>query len=356
MKYITYLYIFALAVLCNPGIFMKNKSYSNILYSFIFTFILYITFDFVNTYIENYEQYNIDVKGVNGLVDLLKTQSDNDTKKIDIHNNLFQEEGQNDAKCWNALGKNQKEIEIIKMQLDSYSGTQESIDKLNTKLNEQKREVENLEEELKDLRGINREIDQLELDIKNYLIEINSLKDKLEVYKDTDDSIGEVIRKTAKIDTNITNVQNELSKYIEIGNIKQQRQTMNELENKYRMLRNDIPQQENEIFQLREKKKRRDGCIPTNSKVTLTQHCGYNGWNYDYNTGNYGTVPSGGISGIKIPSDLKITVYNEPNFSGERTTFEGPRNISCLVNEKSGLSGGNWNDRVHSYKIVQTKW
>ena len=98
MKLTSYLYIFALAVLCSPGFFLKDKSTQNILYSLIFTVLLYITFDFVNKYTENYEQYNVDVKGVDSLVDLIKTQSGgNDSKKIDINNQLFQEAGADDA-------------------------------------------------------------------------------------------------------------------------------------------------------------------------------------------------------------------------------------------------------------------
>ena len=84
MKFTSYLYIFALTVLCSPRFLIKDKSPNYILYSIIFTLILYITFDFVNKYTENYEQYNVDVKGVDSLVDLIKTQGGtNDSKKID---------------------------------------------------------------------------------------------------------------------------------------------------------------------------------------------------------------------------------------------------------------------------------
>ena len=273
MKLTSYLYIFALAVLCSPGFFIKHKSTQNILYSFIFTILLYITFDFVNKYTENYEQYNVDVKGVDSLVDLIKTQSGgNEPKKIDINNQLFQEAGADDANCWNALGKNQKELEIIKVQLDSYAGSKESIDNLNTQLDSQKQEVDKLQEELKGFEGTKADIDQINIQIKNYQTEIDKLKQQLAVYNQTEQTIGEINNQISKIQTTITDLNTKLSNCNALnsekeqniatltGNISEQGTTISTLETRKTNLTNDIPSQNNTINSMRSRINSREGC------------------------------------------------------------------------------------------------
>ena len=76
MKPITSIYIFVLYILFVPGFITtaSNNMKTNLLYSFLFAIVLYCTFDLVNYSYENYQQYDVDVKGVNSLVDLLKMQ------------------------------------------------------------------------------------------------------------------------------------------------------------------------------------------------------------------------------------------------------------------------------------------
>jgi len=282
MKLTSYLYIFALAVLCSPGFFIKNKPTQNILYSLIFTVLLYITFDFVNKYTENYEQYNVDVKGVDSLVDLIKTQSGgNDTKKIDINNQLFQEAGANEANCWNALGKNQKELEIIKVQLDSYAGSKESIDKLNTQLDSQKQEVEKLQDGLKGFEGTKTEIDQINIQIKKYQTEIDKLKQQLVLYNQTEQTIGEINNQISKIQTTITDLNTKISECNTLnsgkeeniatltGNIREQGTTISTLETRKTNLTNEISSQNSSISSLNARKSNLTNEISSqNSSIT----------------------------------------------------------------------------------------
>ena len=223
MKFTSYLYIFSLAVLCSPRFLIKDKSHNYILYSLIFTLVFYITFDFVNKYTENYEQYNVDVKGVDSLVDLIKTQGGtNDSKKIDINNHLSQEAGANEANCWNALGKNQKELEIIKVQLDSYAGSKESIDKLNEQLDAQKEEIDKLQDELKGFEGTKAEIDQINIQIKNYQGEIDKLQQQLTLYNQTSETIGGVNNQIAKVQSAITDLNTRISQCNTLNSGKEQ--------------------------------------------------------------------------------------------------------------------------------------
>jgi peptidoglycan hydrolase CwlO-like protein len=306
MKLTSYLYIFALAVLCSPGFFIKNKPTQNILYSLIFTVLLYITFDFVNKYTENYEQYNVDVKGVDSLVDLIKTQSGgNDSKKIDINNQLFQEAGADDANCWNALGKNQKELEIIKVQLDSYAGSKESIDNLNTQLDSQKQEVEKLQNGLKGFEGTKTEIDQINIQIKKYQTEIDKLKQQLVLYNQTEKTIGEINNQISKVQTVITDLNTKISECNTLnsgkeeniatltGNIREQGTTIFTLETRKTNLTNDITSQNNTINSLRSRINSREGCDPTTLLFTSSgDNPNFkNIWSGWYNSG--GSVTSG---------------------------------------------------------------
>lgn len=271
MKFTSNLYIFALTVLCSPGFFIKYKTTHYILYSFVFTLVLYITFDFVNKYTENYEQYNVDVKGVDSLVDLIKTQG-GDQKKIDINNQLFQVEGTNDANCWNALGKNQKELEIIKVQLDSYAGSTESVDKLNNQLDSQKQEVEKLQDGLKGFEGTKTEIDQINIQIKNYQGEIDKLKQQLMLFNQTEKTIGEINNQISKVQTVITDLNIKISTCNTLNtgkeenittltrNISGQGSTISSLETKKTTLTNDIASQNGTITSLQSRINSRDDC------------------------------------------------------------------------------------------------
>ena len=354
MKFTSNLYIFALTVLCSPGFFIKYKTTHYILYSFVFTLVLYITFDFVNKYTENYEQYNVDVKGVDSLVDLIKTQG-GDQKKIDINNQLFQVEGTNDANCWNALGKNQKELEIIKVQLDSYSGTKESTDTLNKQLNEQKKEIEILEEALKEFRGTKGEIDLINIQIEKYQDEIDDLKDKLFVYNQTEKTIGEVNKKIFKIQTNVTDLNTKIS-------------NCNTLNGKNQgiidKLKNDIGRQELEMKFLQDRIDGRYNCI---KKIRLKFRVGSQQWDgsgavkYIYLTKNNKRVTNivnvtGKYFDKKKTYYLEFTTDYNQQLDGLYIDVgnDGIR-IDSIGIEK--LVNGNWKTILNSYtpKLVWIK-
>jgi len=357
MKLTSSLYIFALAVLCSPGVFIKHKSPSYVIYSLIFSFILYITFEFINIYTENYEQYNVDVKGVDSLVDLLKIQGGNDeSKQIDIHNNFSQEDGNgNDANCWNALGKNQKELEIIKVQLDSYSGTKESTDTLNKQLNEQKKEIEILEEALKEFRGTKGEIDLINIQIEKYQDEIDDLKDKLFVYNQTEKTIGEVNKKIFKIQTNVTDLNTKIS-------------NCNTLNGKNQgiidKLKNDIGRQELEMKFLQDRIDGRYNCI---KKIRLKFRVGSQQWDgsgavkYIYLTKNNKRVTNivnvtGKYFDKKKTYYLEFTTDYNQQLDGLYIDVgnDGIR-IDSIGIEK--LVNGNWKTILNSYtpKLVWIK-
>lgn len=381
MKLTSYLYIFALAVLCSPGFFLKHKSTQNILYSLIFTVLLYITFDFVNKYTENYEQYNVDVKGVDSLVDLIKTQSGgNDSKKIDINNQLFQEAGADDANCWNALGKNQKELEIIKVQLDSYAGSKESIDKLNNQLETQKQEIDKLQEELKGFEGTEAKIDQINIQIKNYQTEIDKLKQQLALYNQTEQTIGEINNQISKIQTTITDLNTKISECNTLnsvkeqniatltGNIKEQGTTITTLETRKNNLTNDISSQNGTISLLNTKKNNLSKDLPSHestinslrSRINSREGCGspvhvlggwsMGPWHLFWRGGQ--VFGSHGAQWIWYSANANrsassagkhyIYYYNNPGDSYVRIYVTADNAYKLYVNGKYIIENGNW--------------
>ena len=212
MKMITYIYIFALYILLTPGFLRKTKLHMQnyLLYSLVFSLVLYLTYDLVNKKnIESYNEYDVDVKGVNSLVDLIKTQfgsSGSGEKKIDIHNQIAGSQGNNNINCWNALGKNQKELEIIKVQLDSFAGTKKDIDKLNNQLNTLKQQVDGLDDKLIGSKGTNKKIDNLNIQIKNYQGEIDKLQQQITLYNETDEDIKKINNQIATLQSEITDL------------------------------------------------------------------------------------------------------------------------------------------------------
>jgi DNA repair exonuclease SbcCD ATPase subunit len=200
----------------------KNMT-TYLLYSFLFAIILFCTFDLVNYSFENYEQYDVEVKGVNNLVDLLKLPfSGDDSKKIDINNHMGGTDSSNEnAQCWNALGKHQKELEIIKYQLDSYSGTDDSIDKLNTQLNTLMDEASNLENEIKKYEGTNKEIDNIQKQIRKYEDEIFNLKEKIKLYNKTNDSINDINDSISAVQSRISTLLIDIDNCESLNSLKE---------------------------------------------------------------------------------------------------------------------------------------
>lgn len=69
-----------------------------------------------------------------------------------------------------------------------------------------------------------------------------------------------------------------------------------------------------------------------------------------YNLNDMG-LPNDSISSMRIPSGLKITIYQHANFGGISKTYVGPTDVQCLVNEPMTAWGQNWNDQVSSFII-----
>lgn len=358
MKSITYVYIFVLYILFIPGFLIKVKlnAETYLLYSFLFALFLYCTFDLINNPFETFQQdYDIDVKGVDSLVNLLKTQMNNEEpKQIEINNQMSDGNGGGNAQCWNALGKNQKELEIVKTQLDHYSGTKESVDKLNKQLNGQKAELEKLEKEAKTYEGTKGDVDQIRSQILKYQKEIDELRKKVELYNTTQESIGKINKKIETMQSNVTDLNTKIGTCNGINSTKQSNIT--NLTGKIGQ-QNDttIPNLKTEIENLQEQIENKDNCT-----VTMSQHCNFNGWKKKYDVGNYPQAPSG-ISSIKVPQGLKLELYGGENFGGtQNTTLRGPYEENCLVSYSENANFGNngsitnWNDKIKSFKITQT--
>ena len=321
MKLLSFIYIFALTIICCPGIFIKYKNL--LLHALIFVIIFYFTFDFVNKDVENYEQYNVNIQGVDSLVDLLKS-NENQPKQIDINNNLFQNKGASEANCWNALGKNQKDLEIIKVQLNSYAGKVSTTDELNKQLENQKEEVEQLQEKLKGYEGTKTEIDQINSQIKKYQTEIDKLQQQINIYNQSESTIGDVNKQIAKVQTAITDLNVKITTCNDVNKEKEsnitklttlitnQNSKIKDLESKKSTLPPQIADQKEKIASLEKTINDKVGCgeklklifvIPNITTGTGAYHAGTKKFNELYLTYNNDRVTN--------VADLSGKVFNQ---------------------------------------------
>ena len=89
------------------------------------------------------------------------------------------------------------------------------------------------------------------------------------------------------------------------------------------------------------------------SRPLFFEHCGYGGAVGHVDPGNSVSSLCCGwndkISSIKVPPGVRVTVYEDNNFRGQNMTVTN--NIDCLVNNRYGGRGGNWNDQISSIRV-----
>jgi hypothetical protein len=154
MKIITIIYIFALYVLCIPGIFIKHK-YSNLLYSFIFSIILYFTFSFINgtkEFLSENSDVDVEIRNLNNLVNKLneKIETKINTIDVEINNNInftpAQELDNITKTCLQKLEELEEyktTVQNLKYEISTYDGLSETKIQLQGMYNKIKeREIE----------------------------------------------------------------------------------------------------------------------------------------------------------------------------------------------------------------------
>tara|TARA_A100001015_G_scaffold299104_1_gene382740 strand:+ start:2394 stop:3176 length:783 start_codon:yes stop_codon:yes gene_type:complete len=201
MKIIQFIYIFALYILCIPGLFVKSKNnLSNyLLHALLFAILFFFTIYIVGQTKENYEQQaSLSMNGINNLVNLIDTYKRENQVNIEIENEIKGSENAG-AQCWNALGKTQKDIDTLRLQLDSYNGTQESLDKLNVSVIEYKDKILTLERELQAYRGETNSLENLRLQLNQYKDQLEALQKEILAFDGTDDSLEQLNLQLPKI-------------------------------------------------------------------------------------------------------------------------------------------------------------
>lgn len=211
MKIITYIYVFALYVLCSPGFFIKTKmnliNFS--LHGLLFSIILYFTIGIVNDPKEGFDQATISMKGVDHLVNLIDSHKQQKQTNIDIQNEI---KGAEDAsvKCWNALGKTQKELETLRIQLDSYDGTNEAIENLNAQIIEYKDNILTLQRELEAYKGDTNSLEKLTIQFNHYKDKLEALQKQVMAFDGTKDSLENVNNMLSKMKSEEEKLNTEL--------------------------------------------------------------------------------------------------------------------------------------------------
>tara|TARA_B110000008_G_scaffold278570_1_gene322793 strand:- start:638 stop:1876 length:1239 start_codon:yes stop_codon:yes gene_type:complete len=194
MKIITYIYIFALYVVFTPGFLVKTtlNIENYLLYSLLFCIIFFFTIKLVDRDLENYEQQvSLKMNGLNNLVDLVKTRQKNQETNIDIQNQIKGAEDSG-SKCWNALGKTQKDMEVLRVQLNSYEGNWETIQKLNETIIEYKDKLATLQTQLGAYQNDKNASNQLLVQLAQYQSQVGSLQKQLATFSGTDADLENV--------------------------------------------------------------------------------------------------------------------------------------------------------------------
>ena len=190
MKIITYIYVFALYILCSPGFFMKSKMNitTYIFHGICFTIALYFTFGLVNGTIEPFEQATLSMNGIGNLVDLMDTHKQQQQTNIDIQNEITGAEDTS-AKCWTALGETQTDLETLRVQMDSYDGTTQTLDKLNATVIDYKDKILTLQRQLEAYNGDKNSLDNLTKQFNTYKDQLEGLQRQMLAFDGTDESL-----------------------------------------------------------------------------------------------------------------------------------------------------------------------
>tara|TARA_B100000989_G_scaffold17796_1_gene11751 strand:+ start:2594 stop:3871 length:1278 start_codon:yes stop_codon:yes gene_type:complete len=188
MKIITLIYIFSLYVLLSPGVFNKTSlTFENcLLFSLLFSIIFFFTINLVDKNLENYEQQvSLQMNGLDNLVDLIKMRQKNNEMNIDIENQIKGAEDDG-AKCWNALGKTQKDIEVLRLQLDSYEGNWETIQKLNQTIIDYQNKIATLKTQVGAYENDKDQVNQLMVYLTRYQKQLSALQKQVAAFTNSD--------------------------------------------------------------------------------------------------------------------------------------------------------------------------
>ena len=246
MKLITYIYVFALYVLCSPGFFIKTKmNITNyMLHGVVFSVILYFTIGLVNHSREFFDQSTLSVKGLDHLVNLINAQKQQKQTNIDIQNEI---KGMDDTnnQCWDALGKSQKELEVLRVQLDSYDGSIENIDKLNAAVIVNKEKILTLQKQMDAYNGDKNSLENLTKQFNNYKDQFDALNTQILAYDGTEESLDNLNKKL----TELTNTEQTLTTNLNTCNSNTTNLTNNvtNLQNTYNNNQNTIASLQQQI-------------------------------------------------------------------------------------------------------------
>ena len=357
MNILSNIFIFSLFILFTPGIFIeKTKDFGYLLHSVLFLIVFYFILPIVNN---EKEFYTIQVDGINNLVNLVDKYNKEKETNIDIQNEIKGTEDSG-AECWNSLGKTQKDLEVLKLQLNSYDGTWSNIESLEKEIVTYKEKIASLEETIDSYKGSKDSKKSLTIKANNYKDQLATLQKKLSAFGDI-------------TSVSIKDLNDELN------NLKDREQNLIDdkkrctsktplLIDKVNVAQRQYDKKSGTIRKYRKIITNKDLC---DLKVTMTEHCPFTGWQEEYGIGHYREARGGGISSLDVPEGLKIKIYSMENFGRKRdllgrwTTskdlksalIRGPRNIRCLTsfsdNANFGKNGSitNWNDKIKSFWI-----
>jgi len=167
MNIITWIYVFALYILCSRGVYFKTHQY---IHAFVFSVILYLTFDFVDYNKESFEEDKIEInnQGIDDLVNNLQTEINDNILNVDINKEIHYSPEQDNTGI----------VELCKEKVKDIQKYKETIENLTQELDKDialKKVVDQMESLITKLNAKEMELIQKINQINNVIVGKNSI-------------------------------------------------------------------------------------------------------------------------------------------------------------------------------------
>ena len=232
MNIITWIYVFALYILCSRGVYFKTHKY---IHAFVFSVILYLTFDFVDYNKESFEEDKIEInnQGVEDLVNNLQKEINDNILNVDINKEIYYSPQQDTTGIVEICKEKIRDIQKYKDNIENMTKEVEKdialkavVDQMKTlitKLNEKEmdliQEINELNNEIIGKNSIITRKDNLIYNLNNTINDLSgnvftlqsNLKQKEEKIENDKETIELQKGKISNLNLNISNLKDEIT-------------------------------------------------------------------------------------------------------------------------------------------------
>ena len=284
MNLITWIYVFILYVLCSRNVIFTKHNY---IHAFVFSILLYLTFDFVNYYKEFFEEEKIEInnQGVEDLVNNLQKEINENILNVDINKEIYYSPQQDTTGIVEVCKEKVKDIQKYKDNIENMTKEVEKdialkavvdqmktlITKLNDKELELIQEINELNNKIIGKNSIITRKDNLIYNLNNTINDLSgniftlqsNLKQKEEKIENEKETIELQKGKISNLNLNIDNLKDEITNktnnyyYVNSPTFKNKTDELNDYisaigkqDDEITKIKATIEQQENELTSL----------------------------------------------------------------------------------------------------------